>query len=279
MARPLSVLCALALVASLGRPAHADDPSPDAVLEQRAPAIVSLKFILKADGNESQTEVLGTVIDPTGLVVLPNADLGGDGVKASDVKVLFGSDPKEWEAVIVARDKVLSLAYLQVLGLGEKGVPAIDFVAGPEPKLGLGLYGVSREGRGFDFAPSIQRCYVSSRVEKPRLMWGVSGDFATAGLPVFDMAGRAVGLLADQDSSEGAAQEGESTTTGTFLLPLADVTRSLAAAKKRVPEAVAKAEAAKKEPPPEAAPKAPEAPKAPDAPKAPETPKAPESPK
>jgi len=77
-------------------------------------------------------------------------------------------------------------------------------------------------------------------------MWGVSGDFGAAGLPAFDGAGRPVGVLADQESSEGAAEEGEGTTSRTFLIPLADLNRSLAAAKKRVPDAVAKAEAAKK---------------------------------
>jgi len=304
MARPVPVLCATILLGAFLAPAFADDLAPEALLEQRAPTVVSLRFVLKSGGTESPTEAHGTVVDPTGLVVLPNDELGGEGVKVSDLKVIFGSDPKEWEAVVVARDKNLSLAYLQVLGLGDKAVPAVDFSAGVEPKIGLTLFGITRDGRGFDYAPSIQRCYVSSRVEKPRVMWGLSGDFGSAGLPVYDAAGRPAGLLADQESSEGAAEEGQGTMSATFLLTLADVNKSLAAAKKRVPEAVAKAEAAKKEAPEPAvtptpgtggagmgeappspsnpAPPAPEtpAPKAPTpTPKPPEAPKAPETPK
>ena len=108
MARPVPVLCATILLGALLAPAFADDLAPEALLEQRAPAVVSLRFVLKSDGTESPTEAHGTVVDPTGLVVLPNDELGGEGVKVSDLKVIFGNDPKEWEAVVVARDKNLS---------------------------------------------------------------------------------------------------------------------------------------------------------------------------
>jgi hypothetical protein len=124
-----------------------------------------------------------------------------------------------------------------VLGL-EKPVPAIDLAAGAEPVLAQDLRSVWRDSRGFDFAPAMRRHYVSGRIDKPRRMWSLAGDDLVAGLPVFDAAGRPVGVAVDQESSEGAEEESE---TRTLLLPLADAIRSLEQAKKRVPEAVQRA--------------------------------------
>src|SRR5204862_489243 len=70
----------------------------------------------------------------------------------------------------------------------------------------------------------------------------IGGDFVEAGLPAYDLLGSPVGVLSNQTSAEGA-EEGESTVV--VLLPLDAVAKSLAQAKKRVPDAVAKAKEAK----------------------------------
>jgi hypothetical protein len=80
-------------------------------------------------------------------------------------------------------------------------------------------------------------------------MWNFAGDFGTEGLPVFDLEGRPVGVIARQNGSEGADDHG----SDTFVLPLKDVRRSLEQAKKRVAEAVAKAKQAKDSEKPEGA--------------------------
>jgi S1-C subfamily serine protease len=252
---------------TLGAPARAGDapvvppgePAPAAAvpdleshLDAIAPAIVTLQVLLKYEGDfEGTTWAHGAIVEPSGLVMLSNADLGAGEAKIADVKVLLGNDPKEWQAVLVARDSALDLAYVQVLGLGEKRLPALDLAKAlearaSEPRLGETLFGVTRAGRGFDYAPAIRRLYFSCRIESPRRMWDLTGEFFESGLPVFDLAGRAVAVLVNQASTEGA-DEGGGSHEDVFALPLAPVVKSLAAARRRVPDALEKADKAKKD--------------------------------
>lgn len=264
MPRPLLALALVPTLALVSAPARAADapaaPVADAalpssaLLERVAPAVVSVKLVLRGDEHEFTHEAVGAVVDPSGLVVLANDHLGSDDQKASDVKVTFGNDPKEHEAVVVARDSVLGWGWLQVLGLSGP-VAAVDLSKDAAPSLGLDLRSVWRVGRGFDFAPVVSRHYVSARVEKPRAMWVASGDTVPLGMPLFDGAGAVVGLTASQESSEG---DEDGTSSSTFLLPIADARRSLEQAKKRVPDAVEKAKASK-----DAGKSEPEAPKEP----------------
>lgn len=256
-------------------------PDFEAHVAALSPSVVSLKYLAVYEGsNEFPATCRGVLVDPTGLVMLSNENFGEGGIKIRDVKVLLGADPKEWGGVIVARDKTLDLAYVQILDLEGKTLPAIDLEQGHDAKVGENLFGVTRAGRGFDYAPALRRLYVTSRIESPRLFWDFSGDFSEAGLPAFDLAGKPVGILVNQQSAEGADEDGGN-HADVFILPLAAVSKSLAQAKKRVAEVVAKAKEAAKEP---EAPKQPamdaagsgEAPRAPDAPKGPDAPKAPE---
>jgi len=257
-------------------PAHADEPVAaaaaaaatdyEAQLAAKAPTIVSLKYLAVYDGStEFPATCRGFVADPSGLVLLSNENFGDGQIKIRDVKVLLGNDPKEWSAVIVARDKTLDLAYVQILDLEGKTLPAIDLEQGRDPKIGDNLFGVTRNGRGFDYAPAIRRLYVTSRIESPRLFWDFNGEFQESGLPVFDAGGRPVAVIVNQQSAEGA-DEGGGSHQDVFLLPLSAVTKSLAQAKKRVVDVVARAKAEPREP---ATPEAPKPP-APDAPKPPE---------
>ena len=117
-------------------------------------------------------------------------------------------------------------------------------------------------------------------IEFNELCPSLLGDFMDRGLPVFDLAGAPVGVVIDQPAASGIESEGEDVEV--FILPIDVVAKSLDLARKRIPEAVAKAkkeaespkegESAMGETPP-APPKPPESPDAPDAPKPPETPK------
>jgi hypothetical protein len=229
--------------------------SADDTIARAAPAVVSLKFVLKWGDRERPFNAVGSVVDPSGLVVLSN-DMFGDGqTKATGLKVLFGSDAKEWDAVIVARDSVLGLGWVQVLGL-EKPVAAFDLSQGGAVRLGDDVRSVSRRGRGFDFAAVLGRHYVVSRGEKPRTMWGLAGDALSAGAVVLDLAGRPIGVTAEQSGSSGEEESdttsfGSDATSGTFLIPLADARKSLEKARKKVPEAVEKAKTSSAEKPAE----------------------------
>jgi hypothetical protein len=157
--------------------------------------------------------------------------------------VLFGSDPTEHSAILVATDTMLRLSFLQVLDV--KDLAALDLSKGVPARVGQDLFGVTRSGRGFDFAPAIQRIYVTGRLEKPRVLWDFAGDFLEVGLPVFDMAGMPVGVIVDQASASGVGSEGQETEF--FILPVEAVAKSLDQARKRIPEAVEKARKASKD--------------------------------
>jgi len=234
----------LLLVAARGARAE-DRPAPLSapdLLAKVAPAVVNVRYVLKWADGEMPYQAVATVVDPSGLLVLGNDYLGDGTQKATDLKVTFGGDPKDREAVVVARDRVLNLAWLQVLGL-DAPVAAVDLSVGADPVLGQDLQSVWRTGRAFDHAPATGRHYVVARVEKPRPMWQLGGDTPLVGAPVLDAAGRPVGVSATQSGSLADDDE-EGGGEGTFLLPLEVVRKSLAEAKKRVPEAVEKAKAA-----------------------------------
>jgi hypothetical protein len=243
-----------------------DDAAIDALFKDRAPAIVSVKFVLAITfsmGGESQkheqnAEARGVMIDSSGLVMLANNHFSaqlpammrrarGASVESapSKVKILFGNEAKEHDAVIVARDSNLNLAFVQVLDLEKREVGCVDLSKPAEVKIGAGLLGITRMGRGFDCAPQFGRVLITGRVEKPRPMWAVATNFNGLGLPVFDSSGGVVGVLAAQEGSEGVDDGGGN--EGVFLLPLGAIQGSIDQARKLAPEKVKKALAEKEE--------------------------------
>lgn len=248
-----------------------DDAAIDALFKDRAPAIVSVKFVLTlsiSHGGESQkheqnSEVRGVLIDPSGLVMLANSYFSppaqlvmalrqrGGGIEGtpSAVKVLFGNEAKEYDAVIVARDSNLNVAFVQILDLEKREVSWVDVSKAAEAKIGSSLLGITRMGRGFDCAPRFGRVLITGRVEKPRPMWAIASNFEGLGLPVFDTSGGVVGVLAAQEGSEGVDDGGfmGGGSGGIFLLPLATMQGSIDQARKLAPEKVKKALAEKEE--------------------------------
>jgi hypothetical protein len=265
-----ALAAAVALVGSAPRAWAQPEPDYEALLAERAPAIVTVKYVMKTSDWETTRDVLGAMVEPTGLLVTSSASMSWGEARVASVKVTIGSDPTEHETILVARDTNLGLAYLQLLAPpAGRPLAHVDLSKGVTPKVGQSLFAVSRHGAGFDYAPSLHRLYLTSRIETPRPMWNYAGGFGGEGLPVFDLEGRPVGLVAQQHGSEGAEDQG----TDTFVLPLADVRRSIDQAKKRVDEAVAKAkearDSAKDDASREGAAKVPVPPKEPPTPAAP----------
>ena len=316
----IHILASLAVAGALALPAYGapdDGAMYETLLASKAPAVVSVKFVLhvtaRGETQEMNQEIHGTIVDATGVVMVGNDEFDGQmgamksimkaqGMEVTmapaDVKILFGSESKEYPAVIVARDSNLGLAFVQILDLEGKTPDAVDLTKGATPKIGQAAYGVTRKSRGFDCAPTIDRLFVNGKVEKPRALWSVSGTFGGKGLPVFDSEGKPLGVYSVQKGSEGVEEGGggpggflsalSGASEGSCLLPLDAVLKSLDQAKKRIPDAVAKAKEAaakekeaSKEPAKEPAMDGatPETPKAPDVPKAPDAPKPPDAPK
>ena len=287
----------------------ADAPTAEERLIAQAPAIVTLRGVFElriAMAGQQQTieiksDSLGAVVDPSGLIVVLDPDAVAKRLEGSvtglSVSIrtkglkLIGADGSEQDVVQVVRDGVLGLGFLQVLDPAGP-LPSIDLASGGSLAAGANLLGLKRLSRGFDHAPIVQRCYVTHRIEKPRLVWSISGDFDEMGLPVFDRDGRAMGVVSFQHAPEADDLAGAASSFQAVVLPLEPVLRALEQAKKRVPEALARAKgaaegakdgAATPTPPdpskPEGAAPAPAAPNLPDAPGTPDAPKAPDAPK
>lgn len=273
MRRPLvrpAVLVAALLLAGAVAPARAADAPPPTVLDRVAPAIVAVDAVFQMKLTfQGQTVMeqelpapgLGVVIDPSGLVAVGDVghltrafERGMEGLSLSlatrSLKVTFAGEAKEHDAVLVVRDSNVGVAFLQILDLGDRQVPAIDLAKGGDgPRLGQDLLGIRRMGRGFDHAPEALRLSIAESILQPRRMWGLRGDFQEHGLPAFDASGLPVGIVAVQFGSEGidmgSLMMGGGIAARVCLLPLDLVRPLVEQAKKRVPEAVEKARGAK----------------------------------
>jgi hypothetical protein len=239
--RPRRLLAAPLALALLSGPAAAEDLPLDAALAQKAPAIVTVKAVLKRGEQEATREVQGVVVDPGGTVMVSTTMLGAR--SPARLHVLYGNDPTEHPAVLVANDSNLRLSFLQVLEA--KDLPAVDLSKAAVPKVGQDLYGVTRSGRAFDFTPEALRLYVTGRLEKPRPLWDFAGDFMERGLPVFDASGATVGVIVDQRSASGVGSEGGDSEI--FILPAEAAAKVLELVRERIPEAVEKAKKAAEE--------------------------------
>ena len=288
-----ALLAPLALLAAAPRAASAGgDPALEALLQKKAPSVVCVRYVLKirmshggqAQDQETNREIRGAVVDPSGIVVVGHdayeagsvvAQLrmrlrrGGGDVSASahDAKVLFGNDATEHEAVLLAKDSRLGLSFLQIVDPAAKPPASVDLAAASDVGIGQTLYAVTRKARGFDCAPVLSRILVTGKVEKPRPMWAAIADSSNVGLPVYDPAGALAGILVSQQGATGV-EDDDAGSSEPFVLPLDVAAKSLEQAKKRAPEALAKAREAKEAAAKDAAGKDAEKP-APDAPKEP----------
>ena len=213
------------------------------MIDEKAPAIVAIKFVLKMDQGEQEEETTGAVIEATGLILSSNFAFGGmmarmgrGSATPTDIKVLIGDDTQGVKAKIVARDTELGLAWVQLDDPPAKPLTAIDFSAGSEPKLGDSIYLVSLMGKVFDRAPWVAEGRIGAVVKKPRHLFipsfGIRGvDLST---PVFDASGHALGvttfILPDQEDESQDSTSMRGITSG-MILPASEVVAATARAK------------------------------------------------
>jgi hypothetical protein len=230
---------------ALAAPPAAAEPAVDykKLIDDKAPAIVSIKFVLKMDQGEQEDETTGVVIEPTGLILSSNFSLGGmmarmnrGSATPTDLKVLIGDDTQGLKAKIVARDTELGLAWVQLDDPPAKPLAFIDFSSGAEAKLGDPIYLVSLMGKVFDRAPWVAEGRIGAIVKKPRPLlipsFGIRGiDLST---PAYDAQGRAIGvttfILPDQDD-ESQDSSGMRGITSGMILPASEVVAATARAK------------------------------------------------
>jgi hypothetical protein len=242
------VLASLAGVAGAGSVGEA---AAQRLLVTVGPAVVHVRVIARVKATyqgqelpipmqEKEGDLVGVVVDPSGLV-LAGSPMGV--VRALEARmpglsiamtldrprIRRAGESKELDAVLVAQDASLGLAYFQVVAL-EGTLPAVDFSTGRAAEVGEELYGVRRLDRAFDDAVAIQRCRVAGTVEQPRAMGIVRGDVREQGLPLFRADGTLAGVFSAQLGVEGAGDELASVDTLAGVLPLDVVRASLARA-------------------------------------------------
>ncbi len=162
---------------------------------------------------ESKGEVTGTIIDPSGLVVvsyfstdpssLYSAMAGDDSgdfkteSETTDVKIRL-PDGQELPAKIVLRDKDLDLAFVRPVEKPAKPLPAIDLSAKATPKLLDQIVVLNRLGRVASWATAVYLDRIHAIAEKPRTFYvpgGMGALESELGCPAFTLDGKVVGIL------------------------------------------------------------------------------------
>jgi len=241
----------------------------DRVLKQATSPLVTIKFVLKVRmgggmglDEETEGDITGVMIDPKGLILCSNTQLGGFTAMLSrmmgpmggdmsatptDLKILIGTDPTEHEADLVARDTELDLAWIKMKEPGEKEYDHVDFAKGGELKVGDRVLAVRRLGKFFNRTNVVVEGHVGGKTAKPRDLFVPSGFVATAhGMPAYTSDLKPVGLIVlqapdaeDMDSGPLAMfsmmSDMQDMMNG-FILPAADVAKATQRAMESKPD-------------------------------------------
>lgn len=230
------VLIFLPILGAQGEePMQSPSDSYERLLKEKAPALVTVKYVLKVEDeesvDESEEELTGVMIDPSGIVMCSSASLAAPklleayGVRASAarIKVLIGEKDEELDAKIVARDQELDLAWLRIKAAAGRKFDAIDLSKSVKARPGDRLLTITRLDKYFERAAVVHEGPLAGVLRKPRDLYAVSsGMDGETGLPVFNLEGSLVGVfvlqMPDREDSEGDP-DGLLDAVDVFILP------------------------------------------------------------
>ncbi len=225
-----------ALAAGLAR-----GPEYGKLLADKASALVTIKFLMKletggAGDREEETEVTGCMIDPKGLILCTNLQMGGVPpqfarrmgnftLTPTKIKILIGEDTEGVDAKLIARDSDLDLAWVRIDRAADKPYNFVDFSKSADGKLGDNLLILDRLGKLFDRAPVVTDVRVGAVIRKPRHLLYPSGVLSRYGAPVFSEDLKSVGFAVIQTPSAEDEEADNERGDGRQLviLPAADV--------------------------------------------------------
>ncbi|MEO6595900.1 MAG: hypothetical protein ABIP94_14200 [Planctomycetota bacterium] len=195
---------------SLAKLVDAISPS---IVTVRVVAEITMPAMMGGEKQESKQEMLGTVVDKSGIVLVPTSSLdpgaqmnmmfGGEAEVESTVtslKVVIGNEAKELMAKVVAKDDKLGFSYVQITELGDRTLVPLSFAQKGEVDIGTPVYSVRRLAEAYDFAPVLGRNEVAGRIKKPRSAWALEGSAETSS-PVFTADGVLCGVVATIEST------------------------------------------------------------------------------
>ena len=204
---------------------------------------------------ESKSEVIGTVIDPSGLTVTSltmidpmaffndviGSMAGGSkensmssSTKVTSVK-LFMPDGKAVPAQIVLRDKDLDLAFIRPLNKLSQPIPALDLAQTGEASALDNVIFLSRLGQIANRSVALYHHSIVAVVEKPRKYYVIDGENIASIGPVFTQDGRLIGLIALRRNPVTSAQM-NLFSAGNILLPTILPAATIADIAKQAPE-------------------------------------------
>jgi S1-C subfamily serine protease len=194
------------------------------ILAKWQKAVVTVQIVSKqrmsyggreSSGDENKSEAIGTIIDPSGLVVMslfatdPSSRFnelfsgGGDeesqfkmASEITDVKILL-PDGTEIPAKIVLRDKDLDLAFVRPIEKPAKPLLAIDLNQNAPLQTLDSLVILSRLGKVANRVPAVTIDMIQAVVEKPRTFFipGGQSDSGDFGAPAFALNGKVAGII------------------------------------------------------------------------------------
>jgi hypothetical protein len=259
----LSTACLAALAGGLLAFAPASSPALAALdshdessfyanlVKNKGDAIVSIKYILKEEDSETEEEVLGAVIEESGLVITSNYFMGGfpeslkqmmgGNRKPQEIKVMIAGDQEGLDATLIARDSELDLAWLQISNKDNKKFVFIDTAKPVETKMGERLFTIERLSKTNDHAHIINQSVVRTIISKPRKLVVPGNELGSSlGMPVFNGKGEFVGMSSLQLPSREEMEADQSSQfaqmrriRGAMILPGEDVVKATAAAKEQ----------------------------------------------
>lgn len=216
------ILAAVGLLAPLSAtgPSFADDVAAKGrdLVARQAAAIVRVTATVKQDkaafgiqfgtGGERTANAIGTVVDPSGIVVLAMGELKP---QVGDVMIMVDGERKKFEqkseiskpvihladgtevpARIALEDPETGLACVVPEKPLDKPLACVPFQDGPQPRQLDHVMLISRLGEKSGHEPSVQVTRIAAVVSKPRRSYNVGEMFS--GGAWFDLDGRFIGV-------------------------------------------------------------------------------------
>jgi hypothetical protein len=214
------ILIALLALWSMGDASAADAVAAGRdILARNKDAVVTVRMVVKSsmmmggrtNADESKTETVGTVIDPSGLTVVSLATIDPSTIakvvlrsmrremaidsEFKDVKIVLADDT-ELPATVVMRDKDLDIVFIRPKAGPAKPLAAIDLSKVATPRVLDEVITLNRLGKVADRAITVNIQRVEALVERPLPCYVISiGGSSGLGVPVFALDGTPIGIL------------------------------------------------------------------------------------
>lgn len=248
------LVCVLALVSV----AFADDASDGRVICAKwNEAVVRVQIVLKMTasyGGESRDreykmEIVGTVIDPSGLTVVSRSDTDTESYyedeedgyqmtsQITDAKILLTSG-KEIPVKVVLRDKDLDLAFLRPIQKQSTPLACVDLKDSVKADMLDQVIIVSRLGKVANRTTTACFERIEAVVEKPRKVYSISmtGMGGSYGSPVFLMNGKLIGLVLNKSLPGSGGYSYYEQSSMPIVLPAEDILTVAAQAPEDAPK-------------------------------------------